>query len=508
MRRLYPYADIPLLRVALFFIGGIALGKYAFSDSLLKVLFPASCVPACLWCLQHFVLGRKRKFLPEAGSLLLLWAGCAGWEISGVWHRERLTRIRIWEHQEVLVKVELNAWPKQNRREDWVYTGTLLEIRAGKNWVPCGTGVYLTSRTGNLNITPGQILCVRTRLRAVPDTASGFHGYLYGIGTDFTGYVQEQANLGNSAQITGGALRLSAWCRDRLLEHIPDTVAAGLAVALITGDRSGLNREIADRHRQLGTTHILSVSGLHVGLICLILLKGLAWLEQINRRGSKVRLVVVMLSLSAYALLTGLAPSVCRSVIMTLVAMTGQLFNRKANGPNVLAFTAMAELAWSPCWLFYPGFQLSFAALAGLIWIQPLLADMWEPSGKWMSKIWDGTTTAIAAQWSTFPFLIPLSVAFPLYFLPANLLIVPMASLLTGLSFGLVLLSPIPGAASLIGYSIGWLSVGMDWLAGGIGSLPSASIPVPWNSASQAWMVGAVLFIPVAMWHYRRNGVK
>lgn len=506
MRHLYPHADIPLLRVALLFIGGIALGKYVCSDSTLLVLFCMSLALAILWGIQHGVLRRKRSFLPEAGGILLLWSACAGWEISGVWHRERLARIRTWEQREVLVKVELNAWPKQNRRKDWVYTGTLLEIGDGQHWTPCETGVYLTSRIGNLMVTPGQVLCARTRLREVSDTASGFHSYLYGIGTDFTGYIQDKVNLGNSEQITGWALRLSAWCRDQLYAHIPNPAASGLAVALITGDRSGLDREIADRHKQLGTTHILSVSGLHVGLICLILLKGLAWLDRMSFRGKNVRLVLVMICLSAYALLTGLAPSVCRAVIMTLVAMTGQLFNRKANGPNVLAFTAMTELAWSPCWLFYPGFQLSFAALAGLIWIQPLLADIWEPSGKWTGKIWDGTTTAIAAQWSTFPFLIPLSVAFPLYFLPANLIIVPLASLLTGLAFALVVLSPIPGAASLLGYTIRWMSEGMDWLAESIGSLPAATLPVPWHSVGEAWMVGVVLFVPVAVWRIRREG--
>jgi ComEC/Rec2-related protein len=448
---------------------------------------------------------RNKYFIPETGSFLLLISFFLAWQISSSWHFQLNTSKNILNGKWIKTRVQLESFPTRNRKNAWVLKGKIASAEYKGNSIPVSCGIYITTDTLEQEFRPGDLLEAEVKLYSVSDTAEGFQSYLYGIGTGFTSRKGVWKKIGESNSIMGQALQLSAWFHDQLLLHIQDPQTAGLAVALVTGDRSGLDKELSERHRKLGTTHILSVSGLHVGLICLVLIKLLILLDKLGLQGKRIRVIVVMISLAGYALITGLAPSVCRAVLMTLVSLTGQLFNRKAEGGNVLSFACILELSWEPCWLFYPGFQLSFAALAGLIWIQPLLLGLWEPEYSWLNRFWEMSATAIAAQWSTLPFLIPLAIDFPLYFLPANILIVPIASLLTGAAFALVLVSPVQWVPDIIGYGIHWIAIGMDWIAGFLNSLPMVSVGLPLNSVSDAWILGVVMYSLVFLLKWRKG---
>lgn len=456
------------------------------------------------WFILFQSLKARKQFIPESGIILLFVSFCSAWFLSATWHHQAARVKSALEGKFVSASVQLQAFPVQNKKNQWVLKGKVEEIEYSGRIIPLHTGIYIQTDSLYDWFEPGDILVAQVRFRSVSDTASGFNNYLYGNGIGFTARNGHWKKIGQSNTLTGLALQLSSWCRDQLLQTIPDEQTAGLAVALITGDRAGLGREISNQHKRLGTTHILSVSGLHVGLICLVLLKILSWLDHTGLQGKRFRIVLIILALGLYALVTGLAPSVCRAVLMTVVNLTGQLFNRKASGGNVLAFTCIVELSWEPYWLFFPGFQLSFAALAGLIWIQPLLVALWEPENSWLYRLWEMSATAIAAQWSTLPFLIPLAVDFPIYFLPANLLIVPIASLLTGASFSLILLSWVPIVSDGIAWGIHWVAWLMNGIADGLNALPVVSIQLPWNSSVDAWLIGSLLFGIVLFWKWRK----
>lgn len=505
MKHLYPYSNFPLLRICLFFIPGIALGKYYWENS--NLLFITCLSLLGLWFLIYVLQIRKKYFIPETGLFLLIISFFLAWQISSSWHFKLNTCKSQLQGKWIKTRVLLESFPTRNRKNAWVLKGGIESAQYKGQLIPVSCGIYITTDTLEQAFRPGDLLEAEVKLFPVSDTALGFQSYLYGIGTGFTSRKGFWKKMGVSNSIFGQALQLSAWFHDQLLLHIQDAQTAGLAVALVTGDRSGLDKELSERHRKLGTTHILSVSGLHVGLICLVLIKLLILLDKLGLQGKRIRVIVVMISLAGYALITGLAPSVCRAVLMTLVSLTGQLFNRKAEGGNVLAFACILELSWEPCWLFYPGFQLSFAALAGLIWIQPLLLELWEPEHSWLNRFWEMSATAIAAQWSTLPFLIPLAIDFPLYFLPANILIVPIASLLTGAAFALVLLSPLKWIPNILGWAIHWIALGMDWIASVLNHLPMVSVGLPLHSVSDAWILGVVMYSLVLLlkWRKREN---
>jgi competence protein ComEC len=134
-----------------------------------------------------------------------------------------------------------------------------------------------------------------------------------------------------------------------------------------------------------------------------------------------------------------------------------------------------------------------------------MIEDLWEPDNPKVAKIWEMASTAIAAQISTLPFLIPLATDFPVYFLPANLLIVPLASLLTGGAFALVLLSPVPWIRDVLGWGIEWITWVMNQIARVLSILPGVSIPIPIHEVWQAWILGCVILILFFVLHVFRK---
>lgn len=502
MRHLYPFAAYPWVRVGICFLPGIWLGRY-YTEIPISILFGFLWF---VWFLIHLFFKRQRLFIPETGLLLLICAFSLGWYISGQWHRKAAILKRQFHHQKVEAKILITSFPTTKDGKKWTLRGDLVSIAIKGFTYNLDCGIYLNADSSAGKFKPGSVIMAQAKLYAVSDTASGFQQYLYGIGVWFTGRAYELAEVSDSSgSLYAQALKLAAWAKDQLYTYIPDKGTAGLATALVTGDRCGLDKELANQYKQIGVTHILSVSGLHVGLICLILVRIFSVLDKVGTRGRVVRISFVLVALGVYAFVTGLAPSVCRAVVMSVISLIGQAFNRKSEGENTLVFTCVVELAWEPCWLFYPGFQLSFAALAGLIWILPMIEDLWEPDNPKVAKIWEMASTAIAAQISTLPFLIPLATDFPVYFLPANLLIVPLASLLTGGAFALVLLSPVPWIPDVLGWGIEWITWVMNQIARLLSILPGVSIPIPIHEVWQAWILGCVILILVFVLHVFRK---
>ena len=168
---------------------------------------------------------------------------------------------------------------------------------------------------------------------------------------------------------------ISASARDFVMSRYAGlTVAkkdAGVLTAMVSGDRSELSKPLRTRYAHGGIAHILAISGLHVGIIALLLNLLLGWMNRIYQlRVCKTALIVVLLW--GYALLTGLAPSVCRAALMF------SLFQVAAFGVqsaviryNVLFAAAFLMLAVSPSLIYDIGFQLSFLAVYALFFFVP-----------------------------------------------------------------------------------------------------------------------------------------
>ncbi len=245
---------------------------------------------------------------------------------------------------------------------------------------------------------------------------------------------------------------------------LPDPDLGGIAEALIIGDESAIPNETISDYSGTGTIHILSVSGLHIGLIIFGLNGIFSFLLRFSR-GKYIRLVLVLIIIWAYAFLTGFSPPIARSVIMFSIVYLGINLGRRTSIYNSIAVSAFILLLTDPFLIMQASFQLSYIALTGIVWLQPGIAAILRPKNKFTQYLWELASASIAAQIITFPLSILYFNQFSIYFLPANLIVIPASFvvLVSGIFFVFASLLPLTWlhlfATSLLYYCIHFLNL-------------------------------------------------
>ena len=202
--------------------------------------------------------------------------------------------------------------------------------------------------------------------------------------------------------------------------------------ALILGQQQDISKEILKDYQYAGAIHILSVSGLHVGFILLFISFLLKPLPK-NKLGNSIRLFTIIICLWGFAILAGLSPSVIRSVTMFSFVAMGLHLKRSTNIFHTLLVSMFLILFFQPSFLFDVGFQLSYLSLFFILWLQPLISNLWMPKNKIATYFWDILTVSFAAQIGAFPLSIYYFHQFPGLFFITNLIIIPFLILIMGL---------------------------------------------------------------------------
>jgi len=208
--------------------------------------------------------------------------------------------------------------------------------------------------------------------------------------------------------------------------------------ALLLGQRQNISRELQQNYAGAGVIHILAVSGLHIGIILLILtflFKPLHYFKN----GKIIALFFVILILWGYAIIAGLSASVVRAVTMFTAVAIGMSFNRPTNVYNTLVISMFFLLLFNPYYLFEVGFQLSYLAVFSIVWIQPKLYGLWRSTFWLPNKIWQLFTVSIAAQIGVLPLSLFYFHQFPGLFFLSNLVIIPFLGII--LIGGIVIIS-------------------------------------------------------------------
>ncbi|MFD2581833.1 ComEC/Rec2 family competence protein [Pedobacter vanadiisoli] len=284
--------------------------------------------------------------------------------------------------------------------------------------------------------------------------------------------VVDKNNVGNPMIKMALNLREKQVAKYRSL--IKSDEAFAVASTLILGYRADLNKETLSAYSKTGTIHALSVSGAHVAIIYVVLDFLFFFLNK-NRALQTLKLLLICTLIWGYALLTGLSPSVVRSAIMITVLITAKGLSKKTNGYNVLAFSAFCQLVYNPFLIWDVGFQLSYLAVFGLIYLQPKIYKLLYTERNWIDKLWHFTSMSLAAQVVTFPLSIYYFHQFPLYFLFANLFIT--IPLILMMYLGIVILIPLFGfLAPVFEGIINFTNAVLKWMAG----LPYASFSSIW----------------------------
>ena len=206
--------------------------------------------------------------------------------------------------------------------------------------------------------------------------------------------------------------------------------------ALTLGFKADLTPELKESFSTSGAMHVLAVSGLHVGIIFIILSKLLFFLER-RKYGRVLQSVIIIIVLVFYAFLTGLSNSVIRATIMFTFICIGRMFTRQVNIYNTLSASAFIMLLYNPYSIMDVGFQLSYLAVISIVFFQPKIYSLLQPKLKITDYVWQLVTVAIAAQIGTFPITIHYFEQFPVYFILSNIIIIPIVSIII---YGAILL--------------------------------------------------------------------
>jgi len=203
--------------------------------------------------------------------------------------------------------------------------------------------------------------------------------------------------------------------------------------ALTLGYKNDLDKNIQKSYAASGAIHVLAVSGLHVGIVFVIISQLLKVLGS-SKISKWLRFLFTILFIWFFAFLTGAAPSVLRASLMFSFIALGQVLERQSSIYNSIFASAFFLLFYKPFLLFDLSFQLSYSAVISIVYFQPKISNIFNPKLRILKWIWALTSVSLAAQIGTFPIVIYYFHQFPNYFLLSNFVVIPMATIIIWLS--------------------------------------------------------------------------
>ena len=278
--------------------------------------------------------------------------------------------------------------------------------------------------------------------------------------------------------------------RSKLLERFADGGVDGDAYAVVAamslGDKSALTRDLKDTYSVSGASHVLALSGLHLGIIYMLFSVLLP-----RRRWPALSQLLIILFIWAFVFLVGMSVSVVRSAIMLTVYGLLSIGNRDKMSINALAFTAIVMLMWNPAWLFDVGFQMSFLAVFAILLFVPLFEDVFSAeylmAHRWIKRIWGLVVVSCSAQLGVAPLIAFYFGRFSTYFLLTNFIVIPAAMAILWLSLVVLLF---PSLAYILLYIVQCLNA----ILSRITAIPGASIDNLHPSVLQVMLIYVLIF--------------
>lgn len=470
----------PLLRLFVAYACGLGLADISYSCwnswvgwcvgfSLVTLLFVAM-----LW--RRILGGVALSVL-----FLVLGIGCYGLSRNGNeydWSQEK----ELYEARVITV-----PWTRQR---SVVCELQVVAVHDSSVW--CGVGkkilAYMEPCDEISGLLPGDVLCFKGRVR-VPNEEKD------SLSFDYARYVAMQGASGivylsrdtwsrvgeGKLSVREHMLRLRQCLLDRYMTTAFEGDVLGVLSALTIGDKRALSAEQRAVYDDAGVSHVLALSGMHVGVVYGMLSLAFGLLLR-NSSLRRLREALTVTVLWFFALLVGMPASVVRAVTMCTLYVVARWVSDGTSSPlHVLSLTAFVMLLVKPLYLFDVGFQLSFMAMGIILWFVPRLEELVVNYGihPVLAYLIGLLCMSISAQLGTFPLVLHYFGTFPTYFLISNLLVAPCLSIVLMLSlvWWALLLVGLPGFQLL-----GTLLQGLvEWLNGAlahIGQWPYAVLNV------------------------------
>lgn len=419
----------PLLRLLLPYIAGIVVAD---------VLWPYIAgwwfygIGACAVLLLFIrVLGASRHRVWVSGlavSLFFFLLGELGSSLS------RMHTQYTWPFRKAVYEARVVDTP-QRRARSMLCEMEVDAVLDSTAWHRVGRKVlaYMQPTAAADSLKVGDRICFRGRVRTPKNFSDN-------LAFDYARYVTLQGAAGtvylpeedwhrtgeDSLSLRERMLRLRHMLHKEYMRPAFEGDALGVLSALTLGDRSGLSEEVRAAYADAGVAHVLALSGLHVGVIYAML----AFLMRgvLRRRELRwLREILTIAVLWLFALMVGMSASVVRAVTMCTLYILSRWVSGESNSINVLSLAALLMLFVHPLYLFDVGFQLSFMAMAAILWLEPHLEVLFHRSSLHpiLAYFVGVVCMSLAAQLGTFPLTLYHFGTFPTYFLVTNLVVIP-----------------------------------------------------------------------------------
>ena len=454
---------------------GIIIGDYLMAEiPLLPIFIGMVVVSVLLWrfeVLQSVAIVMCFFFL---GWLLIIWQK----------EKSKIT----WPEEEVAYEAVVMSEPVEKPKTmavDILITGNGQKLKCY---------LYKDDRSKALRIGDG--LKVQSKINPNSDWHSGNFNYrryleIHGFsGNTFVSswkWQKAQVSLSGISRLERSKLfflKLRSSILDRIRNY-QSADAYAVVAAMALGDKSALTKELKDVYSITGASHVLALSGLHLGIIYTLLS-----LLVRGRRWQMASQLLIILSIWAFVFLVGLSTSVVRSAMMLSIYALMSLGHRDKMSVNTLAFSAIVLLIFNPLSLFDVGFQMSFMAVFAILILYPFFEGVFSQeflmSHRIVRWVWAMVTVSCAAQIGVAPLIAYYFGRFSTYFLLTNFVVIPATTLILYLS---LLVFIVPSLAYLLLYVVGLLNSVLTKMA----ALPGASIDGLTPTVLQVVMVYVII---------------
>ncbi|MBO4719264.1 MAG: ComEC/Rec2 family competence protein [Prevotella sp.] len=471
------FEEVPLLKVAVSLMAGIVVGQFVAVVALwlLAILIGLLVLTLLLW--------RHPHWQSVAISLCFL---ALGWLLM---QRQKESLHMTWPEGEVCYEAVVISEPVEKPKTMAV---DILLTQSGRR---LKAYIYKDDRSRSLTIGDG--LRIQSHIQSNSDwhrgtfdyrrylEIHGFTGRTYVAGWKWRKAQILLSNLSNAERTKLFFLKQRSQLLKRFSSQGMADESYAVVAAMALGDKSALTKELKDTYSITGASHVLALSGLHLGIIYTLLSLLIA-----GRRWQMLSQLLIVLSIWAFVFLVGLSTSVVRAAVMLSLYALLSLGHRDKMSVNTLAFTAIVLLVFNPLTLFDVGFQMSFmAVLAILVWV-PLLMNVFPPdnlqSHRVVRWLWAMVAVSVSAQIGVAPLIAYYFGRFSTYFLLTNFIVVPAAMLILWLSLVVLI---VPSLAYLLLYVVGLLNTILSKIA----LLPGASIDGLHPSLLQVAMIYVII---------------
>ncbi|MFV0376595.1 MAG: ComEC/Rec2 family competence protein [Mangrovibacterium sp.] len=494
------FQNNPLVRILLFWMFGLLTAKFAWPVLLLPALvFPF----ALFWYLK---LRRSRKYpFDVAASVLIATTLILLSAVNFDLHHPKIPSSQP-PGTKFLGRLDESTAEKANS-----YQSVLTIIQAENDSLIGQQVAVLFEKTENAaTLETGQVIFGQTKLQRIENNGNPFEfdyqTYMAQQGIYFRCFLASK----NYRVVNFRKDNLAVWSeqiREKLLEMLGAKLkkkeSKEIIPALTLGYRKDLQSETRDWFVRTGAMHVLAVSGLHVGLIYLILSRLFFFFDR-YRWGKWVKIIVVGGLLWAYALITGLSPSVQRATLMFSFVLVAQSLRRNSSVYNTIAGSALFLMLFDPDIIFAVGFQLSYAAVLSIVYFYPKLEALLPVKNRLLKWFWQLFCVSFAAQIGTFPLSIYYFSQFPVYFWLSNFIVIPAAFVILAGTFAFFLLYPLPAISRLIANALDYTTSTMLQALEWIGSLPQSVVSGISISFAQLIILLLLILLLVLFIEYRK----